>query len=211
LGPSVNANRTEPSPEIRGKLRYFNRVLMSYIDFQQAQNIAHVILRDRLHKRLRDPGPGDRFLLQGLNCAMIVAYCRPFSGNDRGATVKVPGLPARFLRVLNEEERWLHGIVMKDRDSRLAHSDSEAWDMEPVVFRLDDGYETLIPMHDQVHAPLTLKATECFQGMADKLRELCFAERLRLEPELRPYFRVLDRNSEELQREISPPGFETYQ
>src|SRR5207249_10924551 len=84
---------------------------MSYIDFQQAHNIAHLILRDRLHERLRDPGPGDRFLIQGLNCAMIVAYCRPFSGNDRRAAVKIPDLPTRFLRVLTEEERWLHGSL----------------------------------------------------------------------------------------------------
>jgi hypothetical protein len=176
---------------------------MSYIDFQQASNIAHVILRDRLHERLLDPGPGDRFLLQGLNCAMIVAYCRPFSGNDRGAAVKIPDLPGRFLRILTEKERGLHGIVMADRDSRLAHSDSEAWEMEPVVYRSEDGYETLMPMHHSVHAPLDREATECFRGMADKLREACFAERRRLESELRPYFRVLD--SAELQQEIPPP------
>ncbi len=201
----MSADEIEPSPEIRGKLRYFNRVLMSYIDFQQACNIAHYILGDRLHERLCDRGPGDRFLLQGLNCAMIVAYCRPFSGNDRGAAVKIPDLPARFLRVLTEEERWLHGIVMEDRDARLAHSDSEAWEMEPVVYRCDDGHEMLIPMHHSVHAPLTRKATECFRGMADKLREACFAERRGLEPELRPYFRVLEHGSEELQQEIPPP------
>lgn len=199
----MSADETEPSPEIRGRLRYFNRVLMSYIDFQQAHNIAHVILRDRLHERLRDPGPGDRFLLQGLNCAMIVAYCRPFSGNDRRRrAVKIPDLPARFLRILTEEERWLHGVVMEDRDSRLAHSDSEAWEMEPVVYRSAGGHEMLTPMHHLVHEPLTREATECFCGMADKLREACFAERRRLEPELRPYFRVLEHDSEELQQEI---------
>src|SRR5216683_8320062 len=96
-----------PPPEIQAKLRHFNRVLMSYIDFQQAANIAHYILNEKVHDR----HPHDRFLLQGLNCAMIVAYCRPFSGNDRGAAVKIPDLPARFVRALTEEERWLHGIV----------------------------------------------------------------------------------------------------
>ena len=143
----MSADEAEPSPETRGRLRYFNRVLMSYIDFQQACNIAHYILRDRLHERLRDPGPGDRFLLQGLNCAMIVAYCRPFSGNDRGAAVKIPDLPARFLRILTEEERWLHGVVIEDRDSRLAHSDSEAWEMETAVYKSGGGHEILMPMH----------------------------------------------------------------
>ena len=190
----MSADEIEPSPEIRGKLRYFNRVLMSYIDFQQACNIAHYILGDRLHERLCDRGPGDRFLLQGLNCAMIVAYCRPFSGNE--GTIAAPGLPAKFLRVLTEKERWLHEIVMKDRDERLAHSDSQAWEMEPVVYRSEKGNETLIPMHQSVHAPLTREATECLRDMTDKLQEKCFTERRRLEPELRPYFRVIDKPAE---------------
>jgi len=138
---------------------------------------------------------------------MIVAYCRPFSGNDRGAAVKVPDLPARFLGVLTEEERELHGIIMEDRNSRLAPSDSEAWAMEPLVYRSKYGYEMLVPMHYSVHASLTLEATQSFQGMADKLREACFAERRRLELELRRYFRVVEveHNGEELQQEIPPP------
>jgi hypothetical protein len=190
-----------PTPDIRGRLRYFNRVLMSYVDFQQACNIAHYILRHQLHERLRDPGPGDRFLLQGLNCAMIVAYCRPFSGNDRQRAVKIPDLPARFLRAITEEERGLHNVIMEDRNSRLAHSDSEAWEMEPVVYRSKGGHEMLMPMHHLVHEPLTREATECFHGMADKLRKACFAERRRIEPELTPYLRAVKHDSEELQQE----------
>ena len=78
--------------------------------------------------------------------------------------------------------------------------------MEPVVYRGKDGREMLLPMHHSVHAPLTGEATERFRVMADKLREACFAERRRLEPELRPYFRVLEHDSEELQRELPPPN-----
>jgi hypothetical protein len=181
---------TERSPEIQGKLRHFSRVLMSYIDFQQAGSIAH--LMDGEYERLIKPEPGNRFFLQALNCAMILAYCRPFSGNDRGAAVRIPGLPTRFLRVLTEDERVLHEVVMKDRDERLAHSDSAAWEMEPVVLRLRNGREVMIPLHHSVHAPLTREATQRLRDMAGKLQEECFGERRRLEPELRPHFRVVE-------------------
>jgi hypothetical protein len=63
----------------------------------------------------------------------------------------------------------------------------------------------LIPVHHSVHAPLTREATERFGGMADKLQEACFAERQRLEPELRPYFRVVELDSEALRQEIPRP------
>jgi hypothetical protein len=94
-------SKVELSPEIQGKLRQFNRVLMSYVDFQQAEGIAHHILREKLHDRY----PQDRSLLQGLNCAMIVAYCRPFSRNDQGAAIKIPDLPPKILQMLTAEER----------------------------------------------------------------------------------------------------------
>ncbi len=58
----------------------------------------------------------------------------------------------------------------------------------------------LLPVHHDVHAPLTRDATEQFRVMCHKLREACFDERLRLEPELEPYLRVIERDGEELER-----------
>src|SRR5438034_5244238 len=140
----------ELPPGVLGKLRQFNRVLMSYVDFQQAGGIAGYIVGENLHER----HPRDRFLLQGLNCAMIVAYCRPFSGNDRGATVKVPDLPPTILQALTPEEHEIHRAVMEDRNTVLAHSDSRAWEPRPQVYRLR-GRDILVPMFNYVHAPLT--------------------------------------------------------
>ena len=58
----------------------------------------------------------------------------------------------------------------------------------------------LLPVHHDVHAPLTRDATEQFRVMCHKLREACFDERLRLEPELEPYLQVIERDGEELER-----------
>jgi hypothetical protein len=168
---------------------------MSYVDFQQAGAMAQYILTENLHGRF----PRDRFLLEGLNCAMIVAYCRPFSGNDRGALVKIPDLPAAILESLSAEERDVHAAVKQDRDTVLAHSDSRAWEPRPQIWRFR-GRDKLVPMFASPHAPLTRVVTEKFSEMCVKLREACFAERLRLESELKPYLPVLEFDEDELNR-----------
>ncbi|MHC4322228.1 MAG: hypothetical protein ACYST3_08135 [Planctomycetota bacterium] len=84
------------SPEIDGKYRQFLRVLISYVDFQQAGGIASCILESDLLERY----PKDRFHLQGLNSGMIVAYWRPFMNDREG---EVPPLPSRTLSVLDRE------------------------------------------------------------------------------------------------------------
>ncbi len=181
--------------EIRGKLRQFIRALMSYIDFQQAGAIAGYILKHNLHDRY----PRDRFLLQGLNTGMIVAYCRPFSSNECGGDTHVPNLPKRMLRVLTKDERRLHDAVKEGRNMVLAHSDSAAWELKPQILRLR-GHDTFLPLHHDVHAPLTRDATEQFRVMCDKLIEACIDERLRLESELEPYLQVIQPDIEEFER-----------
>jgi hypothetical protein len=81
------------SPEIRGKLRQFYRLLLSYGDFKQAHYISSYILDEKLHNS------EDVRLLEALNCAMIIAYCRPFSGNEQ-SDIKILYLPASFLKGL---------------------------------------------------------------------------------------------------------------
>jgi hypothetical protein len=183
------------SPEIQGKLGQFIRVLMSYVDFQQAEEIASYILEHSLH----DSYPRNRFLLQGLNTGMIVAYCRPFSKNETGQGAKVPNLPERILRKLTNDERELHEMVKEDRNTVLAHSDSAAWMLTPRILRLSDR-DMLVPLHYDVHGPLTPDANKKFQGICHKLREACFDERQRLEPELKPYLEVDEPDYEELKR-----------
>ncbi len=174
--------------EISGKFRQFQRVLISYIDFKQASQISSLILSEELHANYPRE---NRILLEALNCAMIVAYCRPFSGSDARAATKVPDLPNRFLRSLSKDEREIHDTVMEDRNSVLAHSDSEAWNMVPQYLRLGDD-NVLLPVSAGVHRPLTQEATQRFNELSGKLMEAMFVERETLENELRDYLPVIE-------------------
>ena len=160
-------------------VRLFRRLLLSYNDFKQLAHISSYILTAKLHDSYSEK---DRHLLQALNCAMIVGYARPFSGNE-GSPVMLPGLPERFLKPLTPEERDLHNVVMKDRNEVLAHSDSAAWNLRLSVMR-SPGRAMLAPVHHDTAAPLNEQPTRLLNGMALKLMEGVFEERMLLEKEL---------------------------
>ena len=173
--------------EIEGKFRQFNRVLMSYIDFQQAHAIATLILDENLHENYPRE---NRFKLQALNASLVVAYCRPFSGNKG-----VPDLPIRFVRNLSADEKEIHDALMADRNMVIAHSDSEAWNMRPHYLSIN-GNNILMPLHHGIHEPFLKEPTERICRLAEKQMETCFAERERLEEELKPYIPVVENNAE---------------
>ena len=185
----------ELSLEIRGKLRKFYRLLLSYGDFKQAYYISSYILDEKLHDS------EDRRLLEALNCAMIVAYCRPFSGNDRNTDIKIPDLPESFLRDLTANEKEIHEVVLQDRNTVLAHSDSMAHDLQPKVWLIKDR-KILMPEKCDTRAPLTKEATETFHSLVSRLSDKLRIERMRLEPELIDYFeqipikKLLENNDE---------------
>jgi hypothetical protein len=162
------------------EIRLFRRILVSYNDFKQATDISSHILEAKLHY---DYPKRDQHILQALNCAMIVAYARPFSGN-RGSKTMLPALPERFLDGFTSEERELHGAVMGDRNQLLAHSDHSAWHLRLSVMRSSAHNPMLVPLHHDVRAPLDEKHTRIFNGMALNLMEAVFAERAALEPTL---------------------------
>ena len=74
--------------------------------------------------------------LQALNCAMIVAYCRPFSGNDLKTKSSIPDLPTSFLKDFSREEREFHDYIIQLRNTVWCHSDSLPIDLEPVVLKV---------------------------------------------------------------------------
>jgi len=189
----------ELSPEIDRKMRQFKRLLLSYADFKHAKLASSYVLTGRLHQKY----PEESYvILEALNCSMIVAYCRPFSGNDARSDNRVPDLPARLLRVLNDGERLIHDAVLRDRNTVLAHSDSEVLQIEPVLWHTA-GRAMVLPMKNWGLAPLTEPATVIFHSAAAKLLLATLNERQRLEPELIPYLRVAD-----LENPFEPPGFE---
>ena len=118
---------------------------------------------------------------------MIVSYCRPFSGSERGIALKIPNLPVTFLKSVPESEREIHEVVLKDRNTVLAHSDSSAAQLQPEVWKIEDR-QILLPWQNDRLAPLTKEATETFLSLVSRMRDKIMSERMKMEPELISYF-----------------------
>lgn len=181
----------KPTLEIDGKIRQLKRLILSAGDFKHARLVAEYIREDKLHDK---PQGETHLLLAALNCSMVIAYCRPFSGNEGGRGAKVPDLPERILRNLNDEERSIHEVVLNDRHKVLAHSDPDGRDLELVVVEIG-ARPYLMPLTRWGMAPLTKEAVAILQSAALKLQMAVVYERRRFEPELLPYFRKADHNS----------------
>ena len=170
----------------------FRRLLLSYTDFKHAKLVAEYILQNRLHEKY----PGEaHILLPALNCSMIIAYTRPFSGNRGNGPEAAPDLPARFLDLLSVDELEIHKIALFDRNKFLAHTDAEAAALEPVRVQFSESIELLIPLVADRLAPLDEHPTELLHSAASKLFEATFLEREKLEPVFKNYFRVTDPKS----------------
>ena len=162
-----------------GKLRLFNRILISYNDFKQAHEIASLLVAGDLY---RDYPRQNRHLVIALNMAAIVAYARPFLNS--GSDLAHSRLPGRVLRSLNAEELALHKAVLEDRNTIMAHSDADANVAIPLVMETDRG-PMVIPKNASPYAmPLLPKAMQLLGEMAIKLQEHCFALRQEMEPEV---------------------------
>ncbi len=167
------------SDEQFGKLRLFNRILISYNDFKQAHEIAALILDGDLYRNY----PTENLVLViALNMAAVVAYSRPFINS--GSDLAHNRLPGRVLRQLTAEEMTLHETVLKDRSTMMAHSDADANLSIPLIMETDRG-PIVIPKNASAYASILLpESMSLFRGMAIKLQEYCFALRRELEPEL---------------------------
>lgn len=162
-----------------GKLRLFNRILISYNDFKQAHEIASLLVDGDLY---RDYPRENRHLVIALNMAAIVAYARPFL--DSGGELAHNRLPGKVLRQLTAEEMMLHETVLKDRSTMMAHSDADANLSIPLVMETDRG-TIVVPKNASAYATILLpESMSLLCRMAIKLQEYCFALRSELEPEL---------------------------
>lgn len=183
------------SPKVAAQLRLFERLLMSHYDFHHAYRIASYILDHRLQDKVGRLSGKRRYriklLWEALNSAMIIAYCRPFSGNDRRASRKIPDLPPRFLKGLTSEETEMHEAAISDRDTLLAHSDSDAWSMRIFFQEFPSGRKLLVPLSHDVRAPLTHDAVHTLRGICGKLMDQLMAERRVLERELADFIPVV--------------------
>jgi hypothetical protein len=162
-----------------GKLRLFNRVLISYNDFKQAHDIATLLIDGNLYQNYPRE---NRHLVIALNMAAIVAYARPFL--DSAAELAHNRLPGRVLRQLTAGEMGLHETVLKDRNTMMAHSDADANLSIPLVVETDRG-PIVFPKNSGAYATiLSAESMQLLRTMARKLQEICFVLRQELEPEL---------------------------
>lgn len=167
------------SDEQFGKLRLFNRILISYNDFKQAHEIASLLLEGDLY---RNYPRENRHLVIALNMAAIVAYSRPFL--DSKGELAHNRLPGKVLQQMNSKEMEVHQAVLNDRNTMMAHSDADANISIPLVMETDDR-KIVVPKNASPYAtPLLPEAMQLLSDMAFKLREHCFALRQEMEPEL---------------------------
>jgi len=170
------------SDEQFGRLRLFNRILISYNDFRQACEVASLLLDGDLY---RNYPRENRQLVIALNMAAVVAYSRPFLNS--GSELAHNRLPGRLLRDFITEELNLHERVLIDRNTMMAHSDADANVSIPVVIETDRG-PVVIPMNASAYAtPLLPEAMQLLRAMALKLQERCFALRQEMEAEVIPF------------------------
>ena len=167
------------SDEQFGKLRLFNRILISYNDFKQAHEIASLLLVGDLY---RNYPRENRHLVIALNMAAVVAYSRPFLNS--GSDLAHNRLPGRVLYNLNAEELALHETVLEDRNTMMAHSDADANVAIPLVMVTDRGPEVIPKNASAFATPLSSKAMQLLSVMVLKLQEHCLALRQEMEPEV---------------------------
>ncbi len=151
----------ELTREEEGKWKQYQRLLISYNDFKQASDIAYYFINGDYVVDREEWGGDDyyekRIIGEALNVGVIVSYARPFSGNDKKSKRKIPDMPQKYIRLLADNEKQIHKLVLERRNTTVAHSDSDAWDMAPHTLTLSKGNKMVLPISNDVFAPLTIE------------------------------------------------------
>lgn len=185
--------------EIENKFKLFKRILVSYNDYKQAADIASIILSERYYEKYHNPKKKFRdstlfkyrVLGEGLNLAMIIAFCRPFSGNDKKSSTKIPDLPKRFIKKLSRKDQETYKNMLLERNKILAHSDSDAWRMEPTYLSFEGlSRKILLPKHSNVRSPLLPGEVQKVLKISVQMMDELIIEREKLVAELQAYIPV---------------------
>jgi len=179
------------SPEIIGKYKQLCRILISYNDFKHASDAAHFYLRgDYEVDRIEWGGDGyfeKKTIGEALNCAMIISYSRPFSGNDKKTSFKIPDLPSKYIRQLDEKGLKAHELIIERRNLQLAHSDSRGWELVPQVLEIGNREILVIPTHNDTLAPLSKDTMEELISNCTIFMDSILEARRDLEEQVREY------------------------
>ena len=110
---------TQPLPKSMQKAHRYN---LATLDMEEV--IIYLDAYDQLELAQRDNTSEWFYACQGLLCAAIVAYCRPFSEN-RSKGFADERLQARILQSV-KERRPLHNLLVEKRNTIIAHADWKA-------------------------------------------------------------------------------------
>lgn len=118
----------------------------------------------------------DQEVIKAAECAFIIAYSRPFSGNTRSA----PDLPSGSMQDFSESERLLHGQVVKHRDMAIAHSEAETAQVQFAVREIDGKKLVSTPLVIKYFPFLSYEDIPVLSSCIDKLMAYCQKERERI-------------------------------
>lgn len=137
----------------------FNRVKISARDFEEAIDYLNALRGKRVMSVRR-----------ALLLAAIVAYCRPFTTNDKPPSNKaVSQLPINIEKELNTKENELHSKIVIIRNKALAHSE---YSHKPTkrIRATKTGFSTWSKPYDVLSEEIDINE---FAGMCRKLNEYC--------------------------------------
>ncbi|AOW16458.1 hypothetical protein LPB03_02790 [Polaribacter vadi] len=125
---------------LKGKKNQFYRLLISFNDFKEVLDIARIIFdKNNLDLEINtEKRKIDILTKEALSSALIVAYSRPFSGNDKNSKNSIPDLNKNVIKILNTNEKELHNSLIKLRNKAIAHSDSDIIDIKPYYMSVNN-------------------------------------------------------------------------
>lgn len=173
----MSADRLEHSKEL------LRRLVISYWDLDQAKQFARQIL---IREWRDDSDEVGEVLHRALNTALLIAYSRPFTQNDRGRRGAVGTLPEKIVRVFGPGEAAFHKKIVGPgglRNSVYAHSDSESHGLKIRVADVG-GMPWAIPTKHDPFAPLPKAKVELLDRMIDKLTARTLEEKQRIQSTL---------------------------
>lgn len=163
------------------KKRELRRWVLSSIDLEQAHRWVNYILENNLYLEDDDTA---RTVGRGLQTAMIVAYCRPFSGNfERDHTVGK--LSDEFLETYTEQEHNYHSRILDLRNQIFAHTDSEHRDLSITIHGFA-GQSMAWPSTHNPYPVMEKDELQQLRKMLKKLRGAVAGKTIELQKELTP-------------------------
>ncbi|UXZ55810.1 hypothetical protein LOS15_07270 [Halomonas sp. 7T] len=171
-----------PTTKLIQEQKRLRRLVLSEYDIIEAKDICHYILKNGLWNE--DGTHEKRLLGRSLQSAMVMAYCRPFSGNSKTEHT-LPHPNVDIDKKLSVEQHGLHLDLKRLRHKVFAHTDAEVRDLEVDVASLE-GRPSIVTMSIVHEAMFSQKEYILIKSLFDVVEDLFATELKRIESTLTP-------------------------